>query len=102
MTLLVYTLPPVVIEIEEEVVEVPSVKRRTPHTLQIHDWIMDFVEAVGMSFDPPPLGEALITVVKEATKILLNTTRVAGAQTLAEKLTETLTKVLALLQKREN
>lgn len=59
---------------------------------------MDFRGALVKSFDPTPSGEALMTAVKAAAKIPLKAIRVAGDQTLTEKLTETLTEILALLQ----
>lgn len=62
---------------------------------------MDFGEIVMKSFDLALSGETLITVLKAAANVPLNAFMVAEDQIL-EKLMESLTKVLALLQKRES
>lgn len=68
---------PIVIEVKEEELDIPTAWHRASRDPQVHYWIMDFKEAVTKSFDPEPSEEALISVVKEAAKIPLNAIRVA-------------------------
>lgn len=55
----VHSSPPAVIDVKAKKAEVPSIRCRTPHTPQIHDWNVDFWGALMSSFDSKVFREAL-------------------------------------------
>lgn len=74
---------------------------RPPRDTQIHSQIMDFLRAIGKSFNHKPLGVALIAAVQEAAQISLSAIMVAGSLILADRHIGFLAETLALLRRRK-